>query len=367
MARSELEAKVPQIENQWYDGWIKDNIPEGMLKGKVAVVTGSNSGTGFWCASALAGQGGATVVLACRSTDRAVHAKEEILARYPGARLDVIPLDNSDLSSVKEFADAFLRKYETCDYLVNNAGIACVPYELTKDEQEVQFQTNHLGHFLLTKLLFTTMAYSPGQARIVNHSSGAHKLGSPYFDPARMEYPTHGAMGWMIRLAWWPVLSYYFGDYWAGLRYCVSKLCNVLFTRGLEKRINDAELSERIIAVACHPGFASTGLQARAEEAGNWTLSFNKYAQSAADGSLPLLMACVGPDVENGDYLGPEKSSTGPPTRDVVGGYGNDAQQAKDLWVYSETAVGPKFKFDISNPDLPRTADRAIDKLAEGL
>ena len=111
------------VKNQWYDGWIQD-MPD--LTGKVAIVTGGNSGTGFWAASALAGKG-CTVVLACRNEAKANAAKKEILGYYPDAQVDVIVMDNMDLSSVKTFAATFDKKYDRLDYLLNNAGIMAQP------------------------------------------------------------------------------------------------------------------------------------------------------------------------------------------------------------------------------------------------
>jgi NAD(P)-dependent dehydrogenase (short-subunit alcohol dehydrogenase family) len=269
---------------------------------------------------------------------KAEAAKEEILEDYPDAKLDVICLDNANLSSVREFADAFTEKYDRLDLLVNNAGIMAVPYSNTTDGFEVQWQTNHLSHFLLTKLLWETMVVkTPGQSRVIQHSSGAHHMGSPYFNKDHMEKPQHSAMGWPL----WHIVAPYMMKMptWNWLRYGVSKVSNVLFMRGLEKRIKEKNLEDKIISVAVHPGYAKT--KGAHKAMGNLATG---TAQSAADGSLPLLMACVSNEVVNGDYLGPKDNGKGPPVKDKVGGYGNDKKQASDLWVYSEECIGEKFE-----------------------
>lgn len=124
------------VENQWYDDWIK-TMPD--LTGKVAIVTGGNSGTGFWAAAALAGKG-CQVVLACRSESKATAAKDEIVGLYPKAKVAVLVMDNMDLSTVRSFAKAFNQKYDRLDFLLNNAGIMAQPLIQSKDGFDIQFQ-----------------------------------------------------------------------------------------------------------------------------------------------------------------------------------------------------------------------------------
>ena len=333
------------VANQWYDDWIKD-IPD--LTGKVAIVTGGNSGTGFWAASALAGKG-CTVVLACRSEAKATAAKKEILEYYPNAKVDVIVMDNMDFGSVTTFAAAFDKKYDRLDYLLNNAGIMAQPLIKSKDGFDIQFQTNHLAHFLLTELLWDKMLKTPGQSRVINHSSGAHALGSPAFDKNKMEYPSYswGILG--INVFLWNVVLPFMGlkpiDNWK--RYGVSKLCNVLFTKQLQAKIDEKNLSDKIIAVACHPGYANTNLQNVAKDSmSNWEKMNSGNAQSAADGSLPLLLSTIGKDIKGGDYCEPSGTQhmSGTPMVGAVGGNGNNVAMAKELWDYSEECVGAKFE-----------------------
>jgi NAD(P)-dependent dehydrogenase (short-subunit alcohol dehydrogenase family) len=332
------------VENQWYDDWIKD-IPD--LTGKVAIVTGSNSGTGFWAASALAGKG-CTVVLACRNLDKANAAKTEILGYYPTAKVDAIKMDNMDLESVKSFAETFNQKYDSLHFLLNNAGIMAQPLIKSKDDFDIQFQTNHLAHFYLTELLWDKMLKTDGQSRIINHSSGVHAMGGPVFDKNKMEYPTYswGVLGMNVLL--WSLLLPAMGltpiDNWK--RYGVSKLCNVLFTKELTARIEEKGLVDKVIAVACHPGYANTNLQHVAKDSmSNWEKHNAGSAQSAADGSLPLLMCAVSKNIKGGDYCEPNGflHMKGPPMIGAVGGNGNNMKMAKELWSYSEECLNTKF------------------------
>jgi NAD(P)-dependent dehydrogenase (short-subunit alcohol dehydrogenase family) len=202
-SRSSGEAKVQGAPaNKFYDDWIAEHVKPGSASGKVAIVTGSNSGTGFWCANALA-QAGATVILACRNLDKANLAKQEILERFPSAKIEVMKLDTSSLKTVKEFAAAFQKKFKRLDLLVNNAGVMGIDYSTTEDGFEIQWQTNHLGHFLLTKLLMPTIEATPGTSRIIQHSSGAHSSGSPKFTKENMEVPGHAWTTWHV----WNILA----------------------------------------------------------------------------------------------------------------------------------------------------------------
>lgn len=345
--RSGEAAHGVSVENQWYDNWITDgsNMPD--LKGKVAVVTGGNSGTGFWASSALASKG-CTVVLACRNAAKATAAQEEIRGYHPHAIVDVMVLDNMDLASVKEFAETFKKKYDRLDFLLNNAGIMAQPLIQSKDGFDIQFQTNHLAHFLLTQLLWDLMLQTEGQSRIVNHSSSAHKIGSPCFDQNQMEEPpfSWGILG--INAVLWNVLMPVMGmkplDRWK--RYGTSKLCNVLFTKELQRKINERGIGDKIIAVACHPGYANTNLQNVAKDSiSNWEKMNAGNAQSAADGSLPLLLATLGKDVKGGDYCEPSLSASfkGPPAVGKVGGNGDNVEMAQELWTYSEECINSKF------------------------
>jgi len=341
MARSAEAASVPQVPVVWYPDWVKENVPD--QKGRVAIVTGSNSGTGFWCASALAGKG-ARVVLACRTPVKAEAAKEEILQTHPHAQVEVFRLDNMDLSSVRDFAAAFKSKYGRLDLLINNAGIMAQPLVDSKDGFDVQFQSNHLAHFLLTSLLWD-MLVQTGGARVVQHSSGAHAMGS--FSRHDMENPPVTCK-WSCALhCLMPCMGYPKGPW---RRYGMSKLCNILFGMELQRKIDAAGLNDRVISTFAHPGFASTQLQSVAGDAmKGWERMNQKNAQSAADGSLPLLMACVG-RINGGTYVGPDTGMKGPPKIEQPVGHSKNETMAKDLWAYSEECCNIKF-------DIPASAN----------
>uniref|UniRef100_A0A7R9WMX8 Uncharacterized protein n=1 Tax=Craspedostauros australis TaxID=1486917 RepID=A0A7R9WMX8_9STRA len=346
MSRSDEANHGFTVPNVHYDAWIKDNIPD--MTGKVAIITGANSGTGFWAAAALASKH-CTIVMACRNEKKAAHAKAEIMDLHKGAMIDIIRMDNMDLASVRSFAKKFNAKYDRLDLLLNNAGVMAQQLVESKDGHDIQFQTNHLSHFLLTKLLWDKLVKTDGQARVINHSSMFHHLMGTTFDRNRMEKPTYtyGIFGKNVVINWifFPMfVGFAMHDRWA--RYGMSKLCNVLFTLGLKERIQKQDMTDEIIALTCHPGIASTNLHNVAGDAyPNWKIVGRDYAQSAADGSLPLLMAAVSEGASNGDFYGPASSGEdkGPPRKTQAFGNGNDANLASELWDYSEECIEEDF------------------------
>ena len=158
--------------------WTTANIPD--QTGKVAVVTGANSGIGWDTAVSLTDKR-ATVIMACRNLVKSQAALDALKARVPNADVELMQLDLANQESVRQFAEAFKAKCDRLDLLINNAGIMMVPYARTVDDFESQFGTNHLGHFALTGLLLDRIMTTPG-ARVVTVSSGAHMLGSMEFD-----------------------------------------------------------------------------------------------------------------------------------------------------------------------------------------
>ncbi|MFV2016839.1 MAG: SDR family NAD(P)-dependent oxidoreductase [Candidatus Heimdallarchaeota archaeon] len=188
--------------------WNKKDIPD--LTGKIILVTGANSGTGFEFSKIVASHNG-HVILACRNLEKGENAKKKIIKQIPNASLDLIKLDLSDLSSVREFSDIVKQKYEQIDILCNNAGIMLTPQIKTVDGFDIQFGTNHLGHYALTGLLFEILA---PDARIVNMSSSAQNYGDIHFDDINLEKS--------------------FGSLKA---YGQSKLANMLFTYELDRKI----------------------------------------------------------------------------------------------------------------------------------
>eukprot|EP00929_Paragymnodinium_shiwhaense_P116937 TRINITY_DN86_c0_g1_i1.p1 TRINITY_DN86_c0_g1~~TRINITY_DN86_c0_g1_i1.p1 ORF type:complete len:266 (-),score=40.83 TRINITY_DN86_c0_g1_i1:262-1059(-) len=247
------------------------------------------------------------------------------------------------MSSVRAFAKDFDARYAKLDILVNNAGIMAQPEEQSKDGHDIQFQSNYLAHFLLTELLWSKLlaatASKPAEpARVVHHASAVHWIGAVKFDRTAMSMPP---------ASWWAVPAWKlvkrFGGYPEGnwRRYCMSKLCNILFGLELQRRIEANGLGDRVMSVMCHPGYASTQLQVVAGNAGsmkNWQERNKNMAQSAADGALPLLRCCVDPSARGGVYYGPggKNERTGPPVECKIGRHGRNPRMAADLWAYAE-------------------------------
>ncbi|MFJ8631246.1 oxidoreductase [Streptomyces sp. NPDC093568] len=262
-------------------GWSAQDIPD--LSGRVAVVTGANSGLGHVTARELARKG-ARVVLACRSEARGTAARDRLVREVPGARAELKLLDLGDLGSVREFSATF--PYDRLDLLVNNAGVMALPYGTTADGFETQFGVNHLGHFALTGLLLPALLGTPG-ARVVTVSSPLHALSNVDLTDLNSEH----------RYRRW-------------LAYARSKTANLLFTHELARRL--AVRGADVIAAAAHPGYADTNLQTagprmrgrRGSE--RLVLLGNRlFAQSADAGALPTLYAATAPAVRPDSFTGP--------------------------------------------------------------
>jgi NAD(P)-dependent dehydrogenase (short-subunit alcohol dehydrogenase family) len=306
------------------DKWTAQQMPE--VTGKVAVITGANSGIGLVAARELARKG-AQVVLAVRSIERGEEAARSIRAFAPGASVEVAPLDLSSLASVRAFAESLGARHRKLDLLVNNAGVMALPRRTTADGFELQFGTNHLGHFALTGLLLPRLVAAGGPARIVTVSSNLHRRGRMAFDDLMGErrYDKWGA-------------------------YAQSKLANLLFTYELDRRLRAAGLP--VLAVACHPGFAATNLQlagprmegSRVVEAVS-SFASSLFAQSAEMGALPTLYAAVAPDVQGGDYIGPDGfvELRGYPRKVGSSAASRDADAARRLWEVSEQLTGTRY------------------------
>ena len=303
--------------------WTSDDLPD--LSGKTIVVTGGNSGIGYEAALEFARKR-AKVVLACRDLGKARTAAAKISASSPGADVEVMALDLSDLASVRGFSDAFHLQHHALHVLCNNAGVMAIPYRLTTDGFEMQFGTNHLGHFALTGLLLVLILATDG-ARVVNVASGAHRMGRMRFDDLQWK---QGYRKWMA--------------------YGQSKLANLLFTFELQRRAESA--GKKFLSVACHPGYAATNLQAAGPRMqGSSTLESlfsignSLFAQSAAMGALPTEYAAASPAVGGGDYIGPDGMAElwGHPTKVASSAAANDAASAKKLWEISEQLTGVRY------------------------
>jgi NAD(P)-dependent dehydrogenase (short-subunit alcohol dehydrogenase family) len=296
--------------------WNIADIPD--QTGRTAVVTGSNTGIGFETAKALAGKG-ARVVLAVRNTGKGTDAAARIVAAHPGADVAVQELDLSSLESVRAAADQLRARHETIDLLINNAGVMAPPRSTTKDGFELQFGTNHLGHFAFTGLLLDRLLATPG-SRIVTVSSSAHRfVNGIRFDDLQWER-----------------------DYRAMRAYGQSKLANLMFTYELQRRL----AGTHTIAAAAHPGASQTELGRNASL--RLTLAFLPMIplqQPAAMGALPTLRAATDPAVLGGQFFGPDRllETRGYPVVVSSTRASHDTDAQRRLWRVSEELTGVTF------------------------
>ncbi|QKW06363.1 SDR family NAD(P)-dependent oxidoreductase [Streptomyces sp. NA04227] len=303
-------------------GWTVHDIPD--QSGRTAVVTGANGGLGLTTARELARRG-ARVVLACRSEERGLAARDEIRAVAPAAEVEFRPLDLGSLESVRDFVTGFARDHQRLDLLVNNAGVMALPHTLTKDGFETQFGVNHLGHFALTGELMPLLLDTPG-ARVISVSSGLHALSNIDIADLNSE---RGYRRWIA--------------------YGRSKTANLLFIHELARRLSAAGTD--VIAAAAHPGYAATNLQSagprmegrkgmeRASEFAN-----RLVAQSAEDGALPLLFAATAPGVTPDSFTGPRFLMwRGAPARSWRAPWTLNDAAGERLWEASEQLTGVRY------------------------
>jgi NAD(P)-dependent dehydrogenase (short-subunit alcohol dehydrogenase family) len=264
------------------DRWTAADIPD--QTGRVAVVTGANAGLGLETARQLAAAG-ATVVMACRSPERATAARDDIASTVPGAALELEQLNLASLESVRAAAGHLRDRYDRIDLLVNNAGVMYTDRELTAEGFELQFGTNHLGHFALSLSLLDRMTHVEG-SRIVTVASNGH------WAPVEMDLDDIRAEAKYNRF----------------VAYARSKLANLLFTYELHRRLVAA--GAETVSLAAHPGGSDTELARHFPGADfvDKRLRFlvPYFAQPAAQGALPSLRAATDPFASGGQYFGPD-------------------------------------------------------------
>ncbi|NJN84701.1 MAG: SDR family oxidoreductase [Caldilineaceae bacterium] len=294
--------------------WTERDIPA--MHGKVAIVTGANSGIGYETARALA-QRGATVIMACRNLDKAYRAAEDIRALRPSGEVIVMYLDLGDLDLVGQFADNFKANYGQLHLLINNAGIMVPPHGTTRQGFESQFGVNHLGHFALTAQLVDLLNHTP-DARVVTVSSAVHRIGKIDFDDLNWQHKSYQAMQ----------------------AYAQSKLANLLFTYELQRRLSAT--GHDTIAVAAHPGYTATNLQSKTVM---MQLMNRIFAQPQPMGALPTLYAATARDVDGGQYFGPSGLGEvrGNPERVESSAASHNLVHARRLWAVSEELTGTSF------------------------
>lgn len=300
--------------------WTIKNIKD--LTNKVIIITGANSGLGFQATKIFALKN-ATVIMACRSLQKADEAKANILKENKSANLLTMQLDLGSLKSISDFVKVYKSKFHTLDILLNNAGIMTVPFGLTEDGFELQNGVNHLGHFALTAQLFDLIKHTEN-SRIVNVSSLAHKQGKIAFDNYLFEH----------------------GNYKEMKSYAQSKLSNLLFTYELDRRIKEKGYNVKVLAA--HPGVSSTGLARYIEgkKSSNPVLKILiKYGQSASIGCLPEVRAALDESAESGDFFGPGNfiQTKGNPKRVKSNRRSHNLEDAKRLWLISEKLTKVKF------------------------
>ncbi len=300
--------------------WSDADVPD--QSGRVVVVTGANTGIGYHTAAVLAFRG-AHVVLAVRSLEKGNAALSRIVAASPRADVTLQALDLSSLDSVRSAADALRATYPRIDLLINNAGVMWTPKQVTKDGFEMQFGTNHLGHFALTGLVLDHLLPVRG-SRVVTVSSLGHRLrASIHFDDLQWEH-----------------------RYDRVAAYGQSKLANLLFTYELQRRLA-AHADAKTIAVAAHPGGSNTEL------ARNLPGIFQPLKavvgpvlfQSPAMGALPTLRAATDPAAHGGQYYGPDGflEQRGHPKVVQSSAQSHDEELQRRLWAVSEELTGVSF------------------------
>jgi NAD(P)-dependent dehydrogenase (short-subunit alcohol dehydrogenase family) len=308
--------------------WTANDMPD--QTGRIAIVTGANSGLGLGTTIALARKG-ATVIMACRNAAKAQAALAEVKSKVPGAKADLMALDLGRLQSVRDFATAFKAKYDRLDLPINNAGLMAVPRSETPDGFETQFGVNHLGHFALTALLIDLLLRTPN-SRVVTVSSGMNAVGRMHFDDlmGKRHYSRYG-------------------------NYSQSKLANIVFANELQRRL--AASGASTISNSAHPGYVITNLQSRAaNEAGSAVEGLlNRFvgkwvAQPTEGGIAPQLFAATAPEAKGGAYYGPSGLfARGHPAEARPNKQALDPAIGKRLWEVSEQLTGIPFTIPVQH------------------
>ena len=302
--------------------WAASDIPD--QTGRTILITGANSGLGLRSAEALAAAG-ARVLMACRNAEKAETARAGVAQLASGPPPEVVPLDLSDLESVASVAGRLPADVDRLDVLLNNAGVMAVPLARTPQGFEMQFGTNHLGHFALTSRLLPVLLQAEAP-RVITISSFGHKPGHIRWDDPN----------WQQRYSAWPA-------------YFQTKLANLLFTSELQRQSTEA--GARLLAAAAHPGYASTNLVASGPGSGSrfmrigGDLTNRMLGQPDHKGALPQLYAATMPDVAGNDYWGPDgfMEQRGYPKRVSRTKKASNAEDARRLWALSEELTGTAY------------------------
>ena len=306
---------VGKIMNSGFRDWSPKQLPD--LSGKTFLITGANSGIGFEAAKVLA-ENRANIILACRSKPKANQAITALQNINVVGKIDFVELDLSSLASVKKASEEIHARYTKIDCLINNAGIMQTPETRTVDGYELQLATNHLGHFLLTGLLFDLVEAARGRITVV--ASIAHKFGK--INKADLMHEQ---------------------SYAAMEAYGQSKLANVLFAQELHRKLED--IGSSVTCTACHPGYSSTNLQSTGPS-GIWNLIYPfmnaVMAQPSYRGAIPTLLAAASTEAKPGGYYGPQSlgEMRGRVSDAIFSNEALDKGMAAWLWKESERLTG---------------------------
>jgi NAD(P)-dependent dehydrogenase (short-subunit alcohol dehydrogenase family) len=311
-------------------GWNATDIPD--LTGKVAVVTGANSGLGLESAKALAGVG-AHVVMAARNQAKARAAYDEIAKAHPDCSHEIVELDLGSYESTKAAAEKIAIGHPVIDILINNAGLMAMPERKTIDGVEMQFGVNHLGHWILTAELLKPLVDAEA-ARVVTVTSTAHLTG-------RLVDPDNVNME---------------GNYSPWSAYGRAKLANFHFGIGLQREFARHGVTAK--SFVAHPGLSHTNLQIHTVEQGGggpsgpfWAWLARNTGMSAVDGALPQLRAATDPDARGGEFYGPRWGNNGAPVRKPI--LRRDIDKGINvLWAVSESETGVTFDYDSANENV---------------
>jgi len=313
----------------------KETLPN--VDGKVFVITGTTSGTGFVAAQTVAEKGGEVVMLN-RKSQRVTDAHAKLVVAVPAGKFVNVECDLQDFASVKKAAEEVKSKYKKIYCLSNNAGIMMTPDKATTDGCDTQMQTNHLSHFILTKELMPLLeaeAAESGDARIVHHSSIARDGTKKDLERQYLEKNGGNLGGDTPHSIFGP--SYQ--------RYAQTKLANSVMTYALDEKLQAK--GSKVRAISCHPGGSTTNLGAN--------LSFPFYemwlfkmliffCQSPEDGTMGLLTGMMATDAKSGVLYGPKKNGlSGPAVPNPPKPYENDSKAMEMLWQTSEETTGTKF------------------------
>ncbi len=293
--------------------WTVSDIPD--QTGRVALITGANSGLGLEMSKILLSKG-ATVLMGCRSPSKAQIVQEDFLGSSNSSNLDIVPLDLSDLISISKAVHFLKREYGRLDLLINNAGIMAFPRMLSKQGFELQFAVNHLGHMALTLLLIPLLEKQP-QGRVVTVTSGAQFIGKILWDDLQGEF-----------------------NYSRWGSYAQSKLANTMFAIELQNRLKLS--GKKLISLSAHPGLVRTNLQKTSSSKNNLIYErllyflLTPFFQSCSMGVLPQLFAATSRSVQGGEQYSPRLNFRGYPILSKIPAIAKDFNNRERLWRISE-------------------------------